>query len=782
MEKGYIIDVADAKGDSQVGGKASRLGYLKKKGFRIPRTHVCTFRAYEDYIYGNKNVLKNLKKEIRNLIDGEKKYSIRSSANVEDTTRYSFAGQFESCLNVKGSEAIINAIKEIWWSTGDKLRPYLGKIGKSSQELKMAVIIQEMLSPKFSGVIFTKNPISGLDEVIVESVLGLGDALLQDGITPDRWVYKWGKWIEKPEDGENKLPIIKEVVTQARKIAKKYGKPVALEWAYDEKEIYWLQLGEIATLKNRILYSNRISKEFLPGIIKPLVWSVNIPVVNSSWKKLFEELVGDAAKNIDINSLARAFYYRAYFNMGIVGDIFELLGMPRETVELLIGIKVAGNERPKFKPNAKTLRYLPRMMFFAIRKSMYSKKIEEFLTDQKKKYDFFNSVNMEKLDEKETFQYIEKLFEANKEASYFVIITQLLMGLYNMLLKRQLEKVGINIEKVDFAEVTEKLRPIDPSYHLSLLHNKYAALPQELRRKIQEMSYKDFSGSPEIKELKKEVEIFLSKFWHLSDSSNVFSNPIWGETPELILKMIVNYSKPERTQIDKKEVDALVKSRIKGMFLKYLYKKAVEYREYRERVSFLYTHGYGLFRTYFLHLGKLFKEKGLVADEQDIFYLTFEEIKVLAQSGNYIEEYKNNLENRIAEIVRYKDIVLPDLIYDDVPPEPLIKNKVSNKLRGVATSKGHYVGRIKVVKGLRDFNKVKNGDILAIPYSDVSWTPLFSKAKAVISESGGMLSHCSIVAREYNIPAVVSVKGVTELEDNTLVAVNGYKGEVCILQ
>ncbi len=68
-----------------------------------------------------------------------------------------------------------------------------------------------------------------------------------------------------------------------------------------------------------------------------------------------------------------------------------------------------------------------------------------------------------------------------------------------------------------------------------------------------------------------------------------------------------------------------------------------------------------------------------------------------------------------------------------------------------------------------------------IPYSDIGWTPLFAKAKAVVSESGGMLSHCSIVAREYGIPAVVSVKNAMKIKENAIVAVDGFKGRVTIM-
>ena len=85
-----------------------------------------------------------------------------------------------------------------------------------------------------------------------------------------------------------------------------------------------------------------------------------------------------------------------------------------------------------------------------------------------------------------------------------------------------------------------------------------------------------------------------------------------------------------------------------------------------------------------------------------------------------------------------------------------------------------------MVKGIADFAKLEPGDVLIIPYSDVGWTPLFAKAGAVVAESGGILSHSSIIAREYNIPAVVSVDGALNLPDLTLVTVDGFQGEIIV--
>ena len=136
------------------------------------------------------------------------------------------------------------------------------------------------------------------------------------------------------------------------------------------------------------------------------------------------------------------------------------------------------------------------------------------------------------------------------------------------------------------------------------------------------------------------------------------------------------------------------------------------------------------------------------------------------------------VQERKDELSSCENISPPEIIFGD---EPLpVETEVGETLKGTPTSKGYYQGPVKVVRGLQDFGKLEKGDVLVIPYSDVSWTPLFVHAGAVIAESGGLLSHSSIVAREYGIPAVVSVPRVCEIADYTLVSVDGFRGQVSI--
>jgi pyruvate,water dikinase len=223
---------------------------------------------------------------------------------------------------------------------------------------------------------------------------------------------------------------------------------------------------------------------------------------------------------------------------------------------------------------------------------------------------------------------------------------------------------------------------------------------------------------------------------------------------------------------------ALSESRL----LRILYRRAARYREYRESVNFLYTFGYSLFRKCFMRLGNALNQKGILEQKNDVFYLTYDELKQLISDNSLTASLNRKIAERRAEIERYKDITLPEVIYNELPESALIKGRALRDLRGVATSRGHYIGPARLVHGPSDFDKIQTGDVLVIPFSDASWTPLFSKASAVVSESGGILSHCSIVAREYGIPAVVSVTGAMTLVDGAPLAVDGYSGKVQIME
>ncbi len=275
----YLVSLNTKKPPANIGNKALNLHRLWQKKYNIPKTYICTWDAYQDYQRLGESVLNTLTLDLERVIESDKSYAVRSSANIEDSTISSFAGQFTSLLNVRGVNQICHAVQSVWEAAqGEGVQVYLERSKNLTNGLLMAVIIQEMVTPVFSGVSFSRNPITGVEETIVEAVPGDGSQLVQSGITPLRWVSRWGAILEKPESDQLPPGVIEQIVQDTNRIAKLFRQDIDLEWVYDGKVLYWVQLRDITALAEEDIYSNRIAREMLPGAIKPLVWSVSVPI------------------------------------------------------------------------------------------------------------------------------------------------------------------------------------------------------------------------------------------------------------------------------------------------------------------------------------------------------------------------------------------------------------------------------------------------------------------------------------------------------------------------
>jgi pyruvate,water dikinase len=770
---GLLYNIQRHRLPASAGNKALNLRRLHKLGIRIPAGFVCDWVAYHRYLANDISLIEELRAELSGKLDANKYYAVRSSANIEDSLDRSFAGQFKSVLNVRGVDDILQAIWSVWSSSqSNTVKAYLEKNQIPTQQLSMAVIIQEMVHSQSSGVALSRNPVTGADEVVVEAVQGLGDALVQGGVTPDRWVNKWGSWVTKPESIIMPLEVTEEIVKKTREIARKLKSHVDIEWAYDGNLLYFLQAREITTLNQHNVYSNHMSKEMLPGIIKPLIYSVNIPLVCTMWVRFMNEMIGKTRARPE--ELAKSFYYRVYFNMGVLGKVFEDVGMPAESVELMMNILPDGATKPSMKPTMKTMLRLPNMLKFAVEKWYFAPKMRKVLPqleDELKGFDYLSAKN---LSEDALLDEISRLHDVVQSVAYYDIVVPILMGMFNSGLKQRLKKLGVDFNNFNLMEGYPEVERYDPKTYLYDLNREFTKLPLEVQGKIRAATYAEFQRFDGLDKFQANVAGFIARFGHLSDNGNDFSSIPWRESPEMMLRLISDFVPPKEEE-DHKISFSDIKS---SVMTHALYKRARDFRYLRERVSSLYTFGYGLFRYYYLAIGKILAQRGWLDDPADIFYLTDAEVKKAVVIDQPLADYRLIVEQHKKDIERYRDIPLPPIIYGDEPPP--IQDPALQKLVGIPTSLGHYTGNVVVVQGIQDFPKVKQGNVLVIPYSDVGWSPLFARAGAVVSESGGLLSHSSIIAREYNIPAIVSVDGAMRLKDQTLVTVNGHTGEVII--
>jgi pyruvate,water dikinase len=423
------------------------------------------------------------------------------------------------------------------------------------------------------------------------------------------------------------------------------------------------------------------------------------------------------------------------------------------------------------------------MLRFAIDKFRYANKVEAFLPAIRSAYDKFESRPISDGGEQAILSRIDELFTITQRAAYANIVAPILMYSYNALLKRRLAKRGVDFVQLDMSAGLDRLQDYDPSYHLSRLNRRFLALDSDSQQQIRTSNYAEFQKLDGLESFQQDVSEFIESFGHLSDSGNDFSKRPWRETPDLLLQMAVEYDAGDIERSSPLHWDDLSLSRLDRWELYVLYHRARQFRFYREAVSFQYTYGYGLFRQCFLSMGESFTNRGLIEEPEDIFYLYYDEVESLVKDGPAAASQKELVAARKQEMETTRDLQLPDIIYGNQAPPLEIASTDSDRMVGIATSPGYYQGPVRVIRSLAEFEQVRPGDVLVIPYSDVSWTPLFAKAGAVVAESGGILSHSSIVAREHGLPAVVSVTGACQLLSNgTVVLVDGYKGEVIVSQ
>jgi len=780
MPNELLIDLRSANLPDSVGNKAMNLRRLQENRFPIPRTFVVPWTVYQQYQSGDLSLVERMRQALGETLDPQKLYAVRSSASVEDGSSHSFAGQFKTVLNARGTDAIFTAIWSVWATAGASgVNQYAQRKAQSPDAVRMAVIIQEMVTPVYSGVVFSRNPMTGTSETVVEAVEGVGTALVQAGCTPERWVRRQDAWAALPEGSQIPLPVAEQAVAGARRISKLLGKDVDLEWVYDGSQVVWVQMREITALKDVAVYTNRLSKDMMPGIIKPLIWSINVPLINSVWIGLMEEMVGETG--LKPEDLARSFYYRSYFNMGAIGKIFNRAGFPSEGLEMMMGVIPPQEGRPamKMSMNMKSLALLPRLLAFLIGKWNFNRRLTAELPGLQAALAAIPARPPAGLDEPALAGKVEDVYALVKSITYFNVVVPLLVTMYGRLLAQELRKLGVDPQRFHLTEGMPEIDAYNPAVHLRELNRLALALGEEQRERLRRISYAEFQALPGMQPLQQGLAGYLERFGHLSNNSNDFSATPWRETPETILRLIVDYTHRDedpdgRVSFADLRMKGLAKQRV-GL----LYRRSRALIPYREKISSLYTYAYGLFRPYLLALAERMAARGLLDARDDIFYLRWEEIRAAA-GGSLNGELRGLARQRRAEIERVRDIELPDVIYGDEPPPVL--PAVCDRMSGTPTSRGYYTGPVRMVRGLEDFHKLEQGDVLVIPYSDVGWTPLFAKAGAVIAESGGMLSHSSIIAREYGIPAVVSVASAGRLKDGQRVCVDGYRGLVMVVE
>jgi len=442
----------------------------------------------------------------------------------------------------------------------------------------------------------------------------------------------------------------------------------------------------------------------------------------------------------------------------------------------MMGLLPPGVKRPKFMPGPSFLPKAPRVAGFVLDKLRFGSRAERDYGLFKEEARAYAALLSTQDHPELVLDRVSQIINLQEKISYNTILCILLMQIYSALLRGNLKSRQVNPDRFNLTDQWESLQAFDPNLSLADLHQRYQALEPRFRDCLSQGDLQFLGQEPALSDFHRHFLEFLDRFGHLSDSTVDFTSIPWRESPEMILRLVCEFSPAEPKQARNISLQDLKSKGLNFRYLSIVYQRARTFRLYREMYSSLYTYTLMLLRDHFHALGACLVVDGQLSCWEDVFFLYREELRDWAMGVADGKGFAALVAERKAEMERSRDALIPEVIYGDILP-PLIPAN-ADKLQGIPTSRGYYTGRVKVVRGLNDFPKLEPGDVLVIPYSDVGWTPLFARAGAVIAESGGILSHSSIIAREYNIPAVVSVKAAMNLPDGALVEVDGYKGLV----
>jgi pyruvate,water dikinase len=759
-----------------VGAKAASIGWLAGSGAKVPRAVAVPADIAARAAAGETLAVELLAGALRRWLDPDGTYAVRSSADGEDGELRSFAGQFESRLDVP-ADGVLAAVREVAAPDGARLAAYAERLDVPVPT-RVGVVVQAMVPRSSAGIAFSRNPLTGLDEVVIEALDARGDRIADDGATPDRWVWRWGAFTESPVAPRVPAPVIEDVVRETRRLARLQGRPVDLEWASDGGTTWWLQVRPMTGLAGLRIYSNRIARDVLPGVIRPLVWSVNIPVVNSAWIRVLGELVGPL--DLAPEDLARSFGYRAYFDMTTIGGVFEAVGMPFDTLELLLGMP-KGPEAPRFRPGGSAVRHLPRLAGTARRTLARGRWARTEIRELEVETRALAAVEVERLDGPALLAHVDAVAALARRAAYANIVVPLAMGLYDRALARLATRAGLDPLELDPTAGRDDRGAWGLGAAMGRLAAVAAALPPEARARLQAEGVGAIGDDPALAAFAVELEAYLARDGRCSDSANDLSRPAWRERPDDVVRLACAHQAPVLGRADGGLAQLMeLTPRPQRPLVRLLWRRAGAFRVYRDAVGAAWARAYGLFRPAFLALGARLMERGVLDRPEDVMELRLDELRAIVAGEAILAGIPADvILARRREVEQAADLVVPPIVYGDAFQPLPADGRASATLTGIPAARGTARGPARVVTGVADVGRVQHGDVLVVPFADVAWTPLFGRASAVVTEAGGILSHAAVVAREYGIPCVVSVhEATTAITDGAMVLVDGMTGQV----
>ncbi len=802
---------------SLVGGKA--IGLWKFSYLNVPKWFVLTTEFFEEMYEQEKELintlvisedyksleqvimLKEFKNSVRNMIlknikEGTK-YAVRSSAVQEDTKGSSFAGMMASYLNID-KESILTYIKKTYLSAFSKKAVEYRKTHKlSSVDIKMAVIIQEMIEADYSGVLFTINPVTNNpDEFVISATKGLGDALVSGEVNSVDYYVNAGNI--KGDDPLLSKEQIHNIVKLGYEVLASSNRFQDIEFAIKDNKIYLLQTRPIVPYsyiditEPRTTYDNANIIESYSGTTTMLTFTFARFVYDKIYNQCLK--AGHIRKKVTdslapyLKDMLRFYDNKIYYNLNswyMLTSIFPGKKNNINYMENMMGVKTKMTKTKHVKMSLFDLINLGiRLKWRLDNMNRYSKK---FLNKFEEVVGPYLQNDFEGYDEVkllEVFKYIEENIVDDFTTP---IINDVGAMMYYGKLTKYVNELPINDPNGFISNKVSKQGGVESAksapLYLAIIEKINAN--QNIKTDFIDMDpvdlYQKYHNSKELKDV---IQKYIKEFGpRVMDELKLETITLY-EDPTFLYQMLQNTVKHGlvANNIPQEYLEEPTLKFSQKMKLRRLVKKTKYFIKNRELLRLRRTYLYSVIRKIYIRLGAIFKEQDLLDDARDIFHLKKEEIEMVVKGHKdklrdlrkIVKTRKERLEEHkekptFNRIVFYGDKEL--LIHSHLPADSILK--------GIPSGAGVVRGKIKLVKD--PSNAILDNEIMLAERTDPGWIMLFPMCKGMIVERGSILSHSAVVARELGIVAVVGVEDATKLlHDGMEVTVDGIKGEIKI--